>query len=104
MKVIFEIQPCPAAAEPGWVVRPPLPTTRAMCPGHCDRATVTLRRPGTAVGAGATTAAGAAAGRGGVTGCEALVRSTSVNTIAAIDGTTTRPMIPLAELLSLAIY
>ena len=67
MKTIFRSSPSAAAAEPGWVVSPPLPTTSARCPGHCDSATVTVRRPrhrgdGGAAGVAAGVAVGGDAG------------------------------------------
>ena len=52
MKTISRSSPSAAAAEPGWVVSPPLPTTSARWPGHCDSATVSVRRPGVGVAAG----------------------------------------------------
>ena len=60
MNTIFRSSPSAAAAEPGWVVSPPLPTTSARCPGHCDSATVTSRRPPgrAAAGDGAAVAGG----------------------------------------------
>src|SRR5882724_10455615 len=71
MNVIVRSSPAAAAADPGCVVRPPLPTTSARWPGHCDSATVTPFL-------GAASAAGAAGAPG------ALVRSTRVKTTTAI--------------------
>ena len=69
MKTISMPSPSSAAAEPGWVVRPPLPTTSAMWPGHCESATLIGRRPGIGATVGSAADAGAAgtaaAGAGG---------------------------------------
>src|SRR4051794_18336352 len=70
MKVMWRSSPSRAAAEPACVSSPPLPTTSARCPGHCDRATVTERRFGFGGGS-----AGTAAGDdgGGDAGDDAVV-------------------------------
>ena len=91
--------PSAAAAEPGWVVSPPLPTTSARCPGHCDSATVSSRLPGRGAAVG-TTAVPATAGGGAPCEASALDRSWSVNATAAIDEP---PNIPIKALVAMVI-
>ena len=43
MKRISSSRPSAAAAEPGWVLSPPLAITIGMWPGHSDSATLKVR-------------------------------------------------------------
>src|SRR3954451_23760353 len=101
MKTILRFNPSAAAADPGWVVRPPLPTTSARCPGHCDSATVRSRRPGVATGgAGAGgTAAGGVATAGGAVGTDAgaVERSHRVNASTATVGMPRMVIVAIVE-------
>ena len=93
MNTILRSSPSAAAADPGWVVSPPLPTTSARCPGHCDSATVTSRRPGrAAAGGGAaaaavTTAAAPTADGGGDGDCDGAAQQSSAQTARSTDPT-----------------
>ena len=65
MNTILQVQPLGRGRRSRLVRSPPLPTTSAMCPGHCDSATITSRRPGRApAGGGAAVAGGGSGGAG----------------------------------------